>query len=46
LKLTEKKREGSRVRKKYDEARTPYERVLASDVVSEELNMGAAHHER
>jgi hypothetical protein len=36
LKLTEKKREGSRVRRKYDEARTPYERVLASEVVSEE----------
>jgi hypothetical protein len=35
-KLLEKKREGSKVRKRYDVARTPYQRVLASSDVSEE----------
>jgi hypothetical protein len=35
-KLLEKKREGSKVRKKYDVAKTPYQRVLASSEVSEE----------
>src|SRR5689334_20284593 len=36
MKLMEKQRLGSRVKKKYDRARTPYERVLASSAVSEE----------
>jgi len=36
LKLVEKKRVGSKVRKKYDTARTPYQRVLESPDVSEE----------
>lgn len=36
LKLVEKKRVGSKVRKKYDTARTPYQRVLESPEVSEE----------
>jgi hypothetical protein len=35
-KLLEKKREGSKVRKRYDVAKTPYQRVLASPDVSEE----------
>lgn len=35
-KLMEKTREGARVRKRYDRAKTPYERVLASSSVSEE----------
>jgi hypothetical protein len=35
-KLLEKKREGSKVRKKYDVAKTPYQRVLASSDVGEE----------
>ena len=36
MKLIEKTRIGSKVRKKYDRARTPYQRVLQSDVVPEE----------
>ena len=34
LKLVEKKRVGSKVKKKYDTAKTPFRRVLASDEVS------------
>jgi hypothetical protein len=34
LKLREKTREGSKVRKKYDKAQTPYERLLACDKLS------------
>jgi hypothetical protein len=33
MKMVEKRREGSKVKKKYDQARTPYERVLASGQV-------------
>jgi len=29
MKLVEKRRDGSKVRKRYDEAHTPYKRVLA-----------------
>jgi len=36
LKLVEKRRVGSKVRKRYDTARTPYQRVLESPNVSEE----------
>lgn len=36
LKLVEKRRVGSKVRKRYDTARTPYQRVLESPDVSEE----------
>ena len=36
MKLVEKTRSGSRVRKKYDRARTPYQRVLESPHVPEE----------
>ncbi|MGB2984149.1 MAG: DDE-type integrase/transposase/recombinase [Candidatus Bipolaricaulia bacterium] len=36
MKLLEKTRNGSKVRKKYDEAKTPYRRVLDSDTVPEE----------
>lgn len=36
MKLIEKTRIGSKVRKKYDRARTPYRRVLESDAVAEE----------
>jgi len=36
MKLVEKSRTGSKVRKKYDEARTPYQRVLNSQAVSKE----------
>jgi len=35
VKLIEKHREGAKVRKKYDEAKTPYQRVLASPDVAE-----------
>lgn len=31
MKMVDKQREGSQVKKKYDQARTPYERVLASE---------------
>jgi len=37
LKLRSKKREGSRVIKKYDLAQTPYQRLLAADSVSVEV---------
>ena len=41
MKLIEKKRVGSKVRKKYDSPKTPFERVLesseVSDVVKKEL---------
>ena len=36
MKLVEKQQNGSKVRKRYDEARTPYKRVLASQEVAEE----------
>jgi hypothetical protein len=36
LKLSEKKREGSKVRKRYEPARTPYRRVIASPIVPDE----------
>lgn len=35
MKLIEKTREGSKVKKKYDQARTPYRRVLESPYISE-----------
>ena len=36
MKLVEKRRDGSKVRKRYDEAHTPYKRVLASQEVAKE----------
>jgi hypothetical protein len=36
MKLLEKTRIGSKIRKKYDEAQTPYQRVLSSPDVSKE----------
>jgi len=36
LKLSEKKREGSKVRKRYEPARTPYRRAIASPIVPDE----------
>jgi hypothetical protein len=36
MKLKSKERHGARVKKKYDEARTPYQRLLDSDYISEE----------
>jgi len=36
MKLVEKQRDGSKVRKRYDEAHTPYKRVLAAQEVAEE----------
>ena len=36
MKLTEKTRSGSEVRKKYDKAKTPYQQVLDSQTLSEE----------
>jgi len=38
-KLVEKKRIGSRIKKRYDVAQTPYRRVLASSLISEEVKM-------
>ena len=37
MKLIEKERDGSRVHKKYDEAKTPYQRLLESPDVSKEI---------
>jgi hypothetical protein len=37
MKLIEKTRNGSKVRRKYDKAKTPYRRVLDADRVSEEV---------
>jgi hypothetical protein len=37
MKLLEKVREGARVHKRYDRARTPFERVLASPDITEEV---------
>jgi hypothetical protein len=37
LKLVEKKRNGARVTRKYDQAQTPYQRVLAAPSVSSEV---------
>jgi len=39
LKLVSKERVGSRVKKKYDLARTPYQRVLDAEQVSEEVKV-------
>lgn len=39
LKLVSKERVGSRVKKKYDLARTPYQRVLDAAQVSEEIKV-------
>jgi hypothetical protein len=36
MKLVEKERVGARVKKKYDQAKTPYQRVMLSEDVSEE----------
>jgi len=38
-KLVEKKRIGSKIIKRYDEAKTPYRRLLASPYISEEIKM-------
>jgi len=38
-KLIKKERIGSRIKKQYDEAKTPYRRVLASPDISEEIKM-------
>jgi len=38
-KLIEKKRVGSKIIKRYDEAKTPYRRLLASSDISEEIKM-------
>jgi len=40
MKLVSKERVGSRVKKHYDEAKTPYQRTLDSDQVSEESKEG------
>ncbi len=37
MKLVKKERVGSRIRKQYDKAKTPYQRVLESEYVSEEV---------
>jgi hypothetical protein len=37
LKLVKKVRDGARVRKSYDEAKTPYQRILASEMVADEV---------
>jgi len=37
MKLVSKEREGSKVKKRYDQAKTPYQRVLESEQVSEEV---------
>jgi hypothetical protein len=37
LKVVSKERVGSKVKKKYDQAKTPYQRVLESEQVSEEI---------
>ena len=37
MKLKSKERQGARVKKKYDEARTPYQRLLDSNYVSDEI---------
>jgi hypothetical protein len=36
LKLTHKERFGAKVKKKYDKARTPYQRVMESGVLTDE----------
>lgn len=38
-KLVQKERIGSKIKKRYDVAQTPYRRVLASTLVSEEIKM-------
>lgn len=39
LKLVSKERVGSKVKKKYDQAKTPYQRVLESEQVSQEVKV-------
>src|SRR6185437_5832027 len=36
LKLVSKEREGSKVKKKYDKAQTPYQRLLTEEILSKE----------
>jgi len=43
MKLVDKQRIGSKVKKKYDRARTPYERVMESAEVSEEKKQRLRH---
>ncbi len=38
-KLIKKERIGSKIKKQYDEAKTPYRRVLASPDISDEIKM-------
>ncbi len=40
MKLVSKEQEGAKVRKRYDEPRTPYKRALLADVVGEEASLG------
>jgi hypothetical protein len=40
MKLLEKRREGSRVRKRYDKPKTPYQRMLESPDVSDSIKRG------
>lgn len=43
LKLIQKRRQGARVYKVYDQARTPYQRLLASGVLSLDKNLALAN---
>lgn len=43
LKLTHKERQGSKVRKRYDEAKTPHQRTMASANVSAKDKLGLQH---
>lgn len=44
MKLVEKVRDGARITKRYDKARTPYERVLASPEVPKAVKSGLLRH--
>ncbi len=44
MKLVSKEREGSKVKKRYDQAKTPYQRVLEAERVSEEVKARLRQH--
>lgn len=44
MKLKEKKRDGAKVHKRYDTPQTPYQRILASNTISQKIKDQLTHH--
>ena len=46
MKLIEKKREGARIKKRYDRAQTPYQRIIASGYLTKRKRVGSLKRNR